>query len=378
MNIVMMLDNCFDPDVRVYKEAVYLVNQGNNVEIVCLDKKNKYIDKQDEIKDGIRIHRIFCRNDKVTRLLEKKGIFTYLTAPVYAYWLIKFFIQAKRYLKKQRIDILHCHDIVMAYGSRWFFKKYRTVFDMHEYYLKDDQSLKDKVMKRIVESAQNHSQWIIYVNDKQILSMKEKDKKKLILLPNYPSQNIFKDIEKTESDRLRIGYVGAVRDFKSLAALIDINDAMKNKFDIKIYGYGSAYDSLFQYEQAKGYSSILMGGYNGISEIENIYKNVDILYCVYDNRVANWKYSYPVKFYEGIITKTPMIVAKGSMVGEFTEANNIGYTLNLYDNKAFFRLLNEEINIQSYRNKLEQLEKLKHQYTWENQVQGLDIIYGKL
>lgn len=376
MNIVMLLDNCFDPDVRVYKEAVYLVKQGNNVQIICLDKKNKYIDKQDEIKDGIYIHRIFCRNDKITRLLENK-FFSYFTAPFYAYWLIMFFIRAKRYLKHKRVDILHCHDVVMSYGSRWFFKKQIKVFDMHEYYLKDDKSFKDLIMKYIVSSAQNHSKWIIYVNEKQILNLKEKNRNKLVLLPNYPSQSIFADVTKTTSDRLRIGYVGAVRDFKSLAALIDINDIMKDKFDIKIYGYGSAYDSLIEYERSKGYSSILTGSYNGISEIENIYKNIDILYCVYDNHIANWKYSYPVKFYESILTKTPIIVSKDSTVGDFTEARNIGYTLNLDDKDAFLRLLTEEINNQSYKTKQINLEKIQYHYTWENQVQRLNVIYEK-
>ena len=63
-NIVMLLDNAFEPDIRVYKEAKYLIRDGYNVEIVCLDKKNRYVDKSIEIYDEIKIKRIFCRTSR--------------------------------------------------------------------------------------------------------------------------------------------------------------------------------------------------------------------------------------------------------------------------------------------------------------------------
>lgn len=377
MNIIMMLDNCFDPDVRVYKEAKYLVDQGNSVEIVCLDKKNKYIDKENEIVDGIKIHRIFCRTQRTTKLIEKGGIFSLFKAFIYAYWLIKFFMQAKRYVKQKQADMIHCHDIVMAYGARWFFSRNSKVFDMHEYYLNDDNSMKDAVMNHMVKSAQKHSQWIIYVNEKQILRMDDRNKHKLIMLPNYPSVEIFDDTEKTQSDKPRIAYVGAVRDFRSLKALIDINQLMSDRCDIKIYGYGSAYDECKHYEQTQGYESVMMGSYNGINEIQEIYKNTDILYCVYDNRIANWKTSYPVKFYEGIITKTPMIVSKGSAVGTFVEEYDIGYTVDLNDFEGMKNIFSEMLsNAEAYNQKMIHIDSLKDQFTWENKVSVLDNIYS--
>ena len=38
MNITMLLTNAFEMDVRVYKEARYLIEKGNNVTILCWDR----------------------------------------------------------------------------------------------------------------------------------------------------------------------------------------------------------------------------------------------------------------------------------------------------------------------------------------------------
>ena len=49
----MILTNGFGPDVRVYKEAKYLVGRGFDVEILCWDRKMSIFTKK-EIVDGTR------------------------------------------------------------------------------------------------------------------------------------------------------------------------------------------------------------------------------------------------------------------------------------------------------------------------------------
>lgn len=379
MNIIMLLDNCFDPDVRVYKEAKYLVEQGNKVEIICLDKKNKYIDKETEELDGIKIKRIFCRTDKGTRFLEYNSLTKLFTPIVYLYWLLLFFVKTKRYIKNKSYEVLHCHDIVMAFGSSLFIKGKPIVFDMHEYYLTDSNIIKDFIFNVIIKYTQNKSKWIIYVNDVQIQNMHKKNKMKIIRLPNYPSQKIFKKIDKTKSEKLRISYIGAVRDNKSLEILMDAYERYNTIYDIKIYGYGSAFDELKQYEKTKKYSpSILMGRYNGVTEIEEIYQNTDILYCVYDNSNANWKYSFPVKFYEGIISKTPIIVSENSNVGEFVKKNDVGYTIDIENYSDIENLFNKLlIDREAYKRKKENTTLFIDNFVWEVQVKCLDKIYGR-
>ena len=55
----MILTNRFDPDVRVFKEAKYLVAKGFDVEILCWDRENEYRDRKTEDVEGITIRRFF-------------------------------------------------------------------------------------------------------------------------------------------------------------------------------------------------------------------------------------------------------------------------------------------------------------------------------
>ena len=73
-NVKMLLANGFAPDIRVYKEAKYLNEQGCNVEIMCIDLKNDYKDKPEEIYNGIKIKRFYPRTEKTTEKINNNKI----------------------------------------------------------------------------------------------------------------------------------------------------------------------------------------------------------------------------------------------------------------------------------------------------------------
>ena len=55
--ITMFLTNGFNPDVRVYKEALYLVEHGFSVKILCWDREECVDYTAHEMVDGIEIVR---------------------------------------------------------------------------------------------------------------------------------------------------------------------------------------------------------------------------------------------------------------------------------------------------------------------------------
>lgn len=378
MNVVMLLDNCFDPDVRVYKEASYLIEKGNNVEILCLDKKNKYIDKPNEVYEKIKVTRFFSRTEKTTKFLEKHVCIAKFLKPfIYCYWLMKFFINIKTYLKKEHVDILHCHDFMMALGASIFLREYKMVFDMHEYYCNKQNKLFNRIIKTGVRFAQKHATWIVYVNDYQKKDMREEDISKLIEIPNYPSKDIFKNIDKTESKLLRVSYIGAVRDYESLKTLLQA-DLDKELFKVGIYGYGSMYTKILELALQLGKKECVYGAYDGVKQIEGIYRDTDVLYCVYGNQDVNWRQSMPVKAFEAILTLTPIIAHKGSALGDFVGKNNIGFCIQNDDEKQLERILTDIRNNSSVLSeKKENMRKIQWKFSWENCVKNLDIIYNK-
>lgn len=373
-NVVMLLDNCFDPDVRVYKEAKYLVDSGINVEIICLDKKNKYKDKPIENFEGINIKRIFCRTEKTTKIIENNKIISKCKHIIYLWWLLKFIYKAKKYLKKRDFEILHCHDLVMAFIGCAFFNNKKIVFDMHEYYSNRENKVLNYFISKIVKYVQNRATWIIHVNNFQLNDMENKNKEKLVFIPNYPEASQFKDYNHIYSDYIRINYTGYVRHY---IPLLNLMKAVNDIEGIKVYinGSGECYDSLKKIE-ATMKNTTLTGEYKH-ADILKFYENSDITYVVYNKENKNDETALPTKFYESIILCMPVIVSKDTLMANFVEKNNIGFIVDgtsyMDIKKVLLEILNDR---ESLIQKSNNMKKISQNYIWENIVRNLNRIYG--
>lgn len=369
--IVMLLDNAFEPDIRVYKEARYLVNKGYRVEIICLDKKNKYKDKATEKYDGINIRRFFCRTEKMTELIEKYNIISKLKSVIYFWWLLKFIAKIKKYLENRDFEILHCHDLIMTFIGVLFFKDKKIVFDMHEYYLNKKSKFQNWFIKKIVKYIQKKAMKIIYVNEFQIKDVKYKEK--LIYLPNYPEKNKFLKFSHIESLYLRISYTGYVRHYIPLLNLMKAVDKLKD-VKLTINGSGDAYEPLM--EQSKKLKNTTLTGPYKHDDIAKFYENTDLIYIVYNKGNKNDETAFPTKFFEAIITETPMLVLKDSAMGKFVEENNIGFTVDGTDSVSIEKVIKQiKDNPDLLEEKRKNINKIASEYSWEEVVNNLKEIY---
>lgn len=360
--VKMIVTNRFDPDVRVYKEAKYLVSKGFDVEILCWDREAEYSDKGIEIIDGISIRRFFP--------FAKYGSGYKQIIPY-----IKFIKECRNYLKGKDYGYLHCHDldgVITGYFSKNINSK--LIFDMHEFY--EGQGSKQKiryVVRRIVNYLQTKSDFIIYVNEQQKLRVRQTNINKLIFVPNYPDCDIFQGCEKAISKELRISYIGAVRQYNELKNLLDACIGI-NVVNISIHGAGTAYSKLKEIEA--GYDNVKITGAYHFSQSAKLYSQTDILYVVYDMRMDNWRNAYPVKFFEAIITKTPVIVSKGSNLEKFIEDNDIGFAVDGSNIKKIRELIMRIVdNRYLLDEKIKTLDKIKFDYIWGNVVRNLNTIY---
>lgn len=360
--VIMIVTNRYDPDVRIHKEAIHLVNRGYSVEILCWDRENEYNDKSIDNIDGIKIIRFFPYAKYGTGIKQIKAYF-------------KFIFQVKKYLSKVQYDYIHCHDldgIITGYIGKS--KKSKLIFDMHEFY----ESLYGKgknseFVRLIVSFFQNKSDWIIYVNEIQTKSISKKNYKKLIYLPNYPDSFNFSPKLGILDDRLRISYIGNVRQYNELKNLMDACKDMNDVF-VSIHGMGVAYEKLNNI--VNNYSNVILTGKYDYKRSSDLYGNTDILYIMYPMDNIQNKMSYPIKFFEAIITKTPVIVSKGSVLEEFIMKNDIGFAVdgkNINEIKDLVNHINN--NRQILEEKLINLEKIQFDYSWEEVVKNLDTIY---
>lgn len=369
----MILDNGFLPDVRVYKEAVYLVQKGHDVEILCIDTKNQFIDHPIEMIDGIKVHRFFCRTDKMTNLIEHYSFIKRMKKVIYFYWFLKFFRQVKRYLKKEPYDALHCHDLSISLIASFYLKYHYFVFDMHEFYEKGSSKWKNTLIRFCVHFVQNRADYILYENDINLQNLKSNNKQKMIYIPNYPIVSDYMTY-KTNSERFRVSYIGAIRDRN---AMFDLARACCMLKQVKVSFYGTGLTE----QDANNIHSLntnayYHGAFNGAIEASRLFSECDLLYAMYDPTNKNWISCLPVKLFEAIASCTPIIVTKNSAAGDFVEKYKIGYAIPFHDLNELTSVIEKAAKDKSsYHEMVQNIMNIRDKYSWEDVMKHLIHIY---
>lgn len=123
MRIGMILDAEFPPDPRVENEALSLVNAGFEVFLFCLT----YSGQNDENYQGIEVKRYSS-----TKLNYKLSALAY-TIPLYTIRMRK---KIQHFIRKNRIDVLHIHDIRIAAAAFQANVSFNlpVVLDLHDNY----------------------------------------------------------------------------------------------------------------------------------------------------------------------------------------------------------------------------------------------------
>ena len=119
----MILDGSFPPDPRVENEAMCLIEKGIKVHLFCLDYTRKK--KVNENINGIQVYRL-----KLPRLVYSLSALAY-TLPLYHFLLS---LRLYSFIKINKIDRLHIHDIQVARSVFWINRLFRLkiVLDLHE------------------------------------------------------------------------------------------------------------------------------------------------------------------------------------------------------------------------------------------------------
>lgn len=121
----MILDGYYPSDIRVRKEAESLATQFN-VFVLCVKNKNEVAS---EIVNGVHVKRFISYKS-----FTQKGIVDILVAVHFIHPFFKN--QLDSFIKTNRIDVLHVHDLPLAKTAYLSAKKHavKKVLDLHENY----------------------------------------------------------------------------------------------------------------------------------------------------------------------------------------------------------------------------------------------------
>ena len=123
MKIGMILDKVFPPDPRVENEALFLISQGHEVHLYCLDYEHQQLEYE-QVK-GIHVYR-----QHLPKHVYRFSALAY-TVPYYAFFLQK---SIKAFAATAQIEVLHIHDIQVAQAVFMANKSLNLpiVLDLHE------------------------------------------------------------------------------------------------------------------------------------------------------------------------------------------------------------------------------------------------------
>lgn len=373
MNILMLLTNGFDPDIRVHKEAYSLVKMGYEVDIWCWDRERKHRNEPESNLNGYRIRRFF--------ISSKYGNGLRQLIP-----MIRFYIEIIKNAVNKKINIVHCHDfdtlilgciLKMILGMRLVFDEHDS-FDTYFINRGSGGYIIAKIIRVIQDILLRCVDTHIIVTPGQIPKNKKLSQKYgPFIIMNTPEASVFTNIEKIKKEKTTIAYIGNLSNYcQEIDLLCKCGSYYFNNIEIHIYGSGSCLQYLIN--KYKSFSNIIFHGYFDYSSINKIYRNTDIAYIVYPTFISST--ALPNKFFESVLSCTPMIVNKNSYFGKIALEN--GWAFSISENSLEIDLKNIiELVITSpemLTDMMNSMKEKRNNYDWKNNEILLSKIYDSL
>ncbi|MDI6917799.1 MAG: glycosyltransferase family 4 protein [Thermoplasmatales archaeon] len=338
--ILMLLSNPFRPDVRVYKEAISLIENGYDVTIIAWDRGKRY--PKIEVVDKIKVERV--------QIHSAYSNFLSFILKLPLFWLAVFTTMVKK-----DFDVVHCHDFdTLPIGFLIAkFRRKKLIYDAHEWYSRMISETTPKFILRMVDIAEKYfvkkTDLVITVSDPFAKIFREYGAKKIIVTMNcpfieHPSSKSIDEIRSkiNPSNKQVILYIGVLEPERNLE---EIADAVLKKKDFLfvIGGFGSLENTLKG--KSDGENVVFMGQVNPKDVPAYIFA-ADILVITYDPSNPNNKLNVPNKLFEAMAAGKPVVVTKNSEAGMIVRKKRCGIAVDYFNPdeviSAFYSLKNDK------------------------------------
>lgn len=130
---------------------------------------------------------------------------------------------------------------------------------------------------------------------------------------------------KTESDRIRISYIGNLAYWNSCKEMINLL-ANDNRFVMNFVGPN--YEIIQQYCKENCITNVTFHGRFKREETVYFYNNTDIIYNIYGNDTINVRTALSNKLYYAMRFRLPILVSPNTYMEKLTKKYNIGISFN--------------------------------------------------
>jgi len=307
-----------------------------------------------------------------------------------------FYMETDKYLKKKKIkaDVYHCHDLNTLYIGQKLAKKHkaRLVYDSHELYVyRNRPYIPPRIFHKKEEAFERkyiqRADAVITVS-KSIAGYMEKkyNIEKPHLIMNAPKKNkapegvkysLRKELNLNDNQKLLL-YSGGITFSRGLDRVIESLAEMEELFFVMM-GYGQ--EGFKNYLKAVAVNhgvSNRMAFYGPVpsEKVTAWTASADLGIAPIENVCLSYYYCAPNKIFEYIQGGLPVVASNFPDLKNIVEKNDIGLTCDISDPKKIARTVDRVFN--QYTSYLNNVEKIKNRYCWENEEIKLMELYEDL
>ncbi|MCB0729822.1 MAG: glycosyltransferase [Ignavibacteriae bacterium] len=369
--ILMLLDNAFNPDLRVQKEINSLINLGYKVDLFCWDQEGK-LDKF-EFLEKLNITRIRVLSEKQKGL---KKIFD----------LIKFMKLALKQISqnKTKYSFIYAHDLLMLPLGLKFKKKYNAplIYDAHEIYHLMEWEKYPPILRKTIFFIEKflirRIDELIVVNKKrQQFYSKYYTKKEIQIIGNWYDPYIGEKISLRErynipENDILISYFGVINfDERPINKIIEKLSIKKN-IHFFIAGVGKHEDKIT--EIAKVNNRVYYLGWQ--KNIRQYLSDIDLIIYYLNDKRKYFEYTAPNTLYLALSHVIPLITNVPGESEELISNNNIGYFVK--DVEEIDKIINFDKKDKSYLAKKESIKQINNLFEWAENENKYKRIFSTL
>lgn len=256
MNLGMILNAPYPPDMRVKKETDALIKAGFTIHLLCLRKKNE---ATTEIVNGVHVTRIDAGKNNVQLAFWDMVIAFTFQHPV-------FKKKMQKWIRTNNLSVIHVHDLPLVGTALALRKKFNLtiIADFHENYPEGlrtwfawKKGLAVKLKNRMFMNPdrwENHERTAVLKSDRVIAVVEEM--KKRLLQKYQPTVDTIHVISNTEekafinqeidpavysgfANKFKILYSGSIGPHRGVDTAVEAMQYLKGYHDIEFIIVGS-------------------------------------------------------------------------------------------------------------------------------------------
>lgn len=173
------------------------------------------------------------------------------------------------------------------------------------------------------------------------------------------------DVKPIDSDKIRFGFAGCFRYLNVYLSFSEIIGKYYPNHELHFWGDGDESAKKKIRDMADAYPNIYYHGvFTNPADLDRVYDTFDVCVLCYDIKSGNVKIAEPNKLYESIYYGKPVVVSKGTFLGEKVEKLGVGEAIDIGPE-----------GIRSYLDNIP-FSTLNEMILNEKQIQTEDLVYN--